>query len=132
MNSDPDAILTEVKELSERVAAENLTSKERKRLEQRREELRTSARDHALSSRHPDAVRRQIEALEQRHAQIMNQLIKPGSPEKHLGKTIQDPAAYRRNINAELEKRWGPELDEIERQLTELRGYGTTERESRA
>ncbi len=130
MTTDPDAILAEVRRLSHRLESEDLTTKQRTQLEERRDELRATARQHALTTRHPEAVDRQIEALEQRHAKIMDQLIKPGSPEKHLGKTIQDPAAYRRNINAELEKRWGPELDEIERQLTELRSYASEERES--
>ncbi|MCB1245852.1 MAG: hypothetical protein KDB69_01140 [Acidimicrobiia bacterium] len=122
--TDPvDTILAEVIDLSKQLADESLTPGERTTIEERRDQLRETARLVSLEGRHPASVELQIEALERRRNVITAEFIKQGYSEKHIGKRIQDPGAYSAGINRRLEELHAAELADIDRQLELLRSY---------
>lgn len=116
-----DDLLAEIQSISRELESDDLTTKQRQRLIDRKDGLQAEARRIALEGRHPVSVDNQIESLERRRAHINDQFIKPGYSEKRGGKNIQDPGAYSHNINKMLLDKYQEELDEIERQLSLLR-----------
>ena len=117
---DPDAILAGARDLAQRIAGEPDPVR-RAALIAERDELRAAAMAAADDRRHPTSVEREIDMLEARLGEIEAMAIDKGYSEKHLGRTIQDPGAYRHAINRLLEDHHRTEVEAIERRLARLR-----------
>lgn len=120
-----DELLSEIRALSAEIETLDDDSPRRRKLEKRRLELRSTAQNIADTSRHPDAIARQVEALEARLDEIGALLIKKGYSERSVGKTIQDPGAYSHNINKAIAEDHADEVRSIDAQLARLRAVGS-------
>lgn len=119
--TDIDDILNLAQALSAELAALPADDPNRPRIEKRRSQLRTQARELALQHRHPLSIENEIAMLEQRLEDITKMLISKGYNEKHLGNTIQDPGAYSNVINRLIATEHEVEVREIDARLAELR-----------
>lgn len=119
-HDDIDAILNDVKRISA-LLEDDLTARERQRLESQREDLRSDARTLAAQKRHPASIEAEIEMLEARELEINEMLIGKGYAEKWMKQSIQDPGAYSHNINKDIADDHAAELNDIRRRLDELK-----------
>jgi hypothetical protein len=116
-----DEIYAAIVALSEQIDRIPPTSPERLRLETERERLRSQAAAIASQGRHPKSIELEIEAIEQRLADINALLIKEGYMEKRAGKNIQDPGAYSSSINRILNEQHAEEVKDLTDRLETLR-----------
>jgi hypothetical protein len=121
MADNVDDLFTQIRSLAEQLDRLTPSDPNRSRLEAERDQLRRRAATVADSGRHPQALERQIEALEARQSEIEALFIKKGYSERSTTKKIQDPGAYSHNINMLLHKEYDPELASIAEQLKRLR-----------
>ena len=121
MPDDIDDLFAQIRTLADQLDRLPQADPNRPRLEAERDQLRKRAVAIADSRRHPQAVARQIEALEGRRSEIESLFIKKGYSERSTTKKIQDPGAYAHNINALLRAEYEPELATINSQLERLR-----------
>lgn len=122
MTRSTDELLEEVRSLSARLDRVPAGSPERERLLARRDAVRAEAADRSDAMRHPQSVRTEIERIEARLAAYEARLIRAGYNEKQLGRTIQDPGAYRHTINRLLADESADEIAALQARLTRLRG----------
>ena len=121
MNTDIDSLLDRVRTVSHELDALGADDPRRSTLEAERNRLRDEARRLAAGRRNPVSVEREIVMLEDRLAEIDELRIKPGYSEKHLGRTVQDPGAYRYTINRAIDADHETEIADIEDRLARLR-----------
>ena len=121
MADTTDDLFARIRLLAEQLDGLSQTDPNRRRLEADRDQLRKRAALLASAGRHPQSVRRQIEALEARRSEIEGQFIKRGYSERSTTRKIQDPGAYSHNINKLLHEEYDAELSSIETQLEQLR-----------
>ncbi|MEZ5175945.1 MAG: hypothetical protein R2823_07035 [Acidimicrobiia bacterium] len=124
-----DNLVNEIRVLSRDIAGMDDDNPRRADLIHEREQLRIRARHLADASRHPDAVQRQIEALEDRLDEIERMQIEPGWSERHHAPRIQDPGAYRYGINRAITDDHADEVASIKAQLERLRSTRPDARE---
>jgi hypothetical protein len=122
-----DDILIEIRSISDRLSSLDDGDPERRSLEARRTDLRAQAAAIADGLRHPVSVETEIAMLEARLEEIDELRIRAGYNEKHLGRTIQDPGAYRHGINARITRDHAAEIDDITRRLAHLRSLASGE-----
>lgn len=122
MTRSTDDLLAEIRSLSTQIDQAPTGSIEERRLLERRDAVRAEAERMADTMRHPESVRTEIERIEERLAAFEARLIRAGSNEKHLGRTIQDPGAYRYAINQLLSEQDADEIAELRERLARLRG----------
>lgn len=127
MTHEIDDLLAEVIRLSRQIEAAPPDDPATARLVERREELRTAAREAALDRRHPASVDAEIERIEHRLAEIEGMLISKGYSEKHIGKAIQDPGAYSHVINTLIGDEHHDEVVDLRARLSELRTWRSEE-----
>jgi Mg2+ and Co2+ transporter CorA len=116
-----DDIYTTILFLSDQIAKTPANDTQRKRLERKRERLRSQAAALATKGRHPRSVELEIEAIERRLEEIDALLIKEGYMERRSGKNIQDPGAYSSTINHLLTKQHAQEVEHLTEKLGHLR-----------
>lgn len=121
MTQTPDELLAEIRRLGEQIQAAPASSAHHRRLVERRDALRSEAARRADALRHPESVRTEIAAIEDRLRAINDELIDAGYNEKHLGRTIQDPGAYRHAINRRIAEEHASEVEELTVRLEQLR-----------
>lgn len=121
MPSPIDNLFTRISSLSSRISTLDESDPVRAQLERDRERLRREAKRIADSGRHPESVRREIQAAEERLGEIERMKITEGYQEKRGGKNIQDPGAYSANINRLLSEHHAEEVAYLEERLTHLR-----------
>ncbi len=121
MPSPIDNLFTRISSLSSRISTLDERDPVRVQLERDRERLRREAKRIADSGRHPESVRLEIQAAEERLAEIERMKITEGYQEKRGGKNIQDPGAYSATINRLLSEHHAEEVAHLEERLTHLR-----------
>jgi hypothetical protein len=112
-----DALLTEIRALSEQIARLE-ESPERAELEEQREQLRAEARLMADSSRLDLNLEAELAAVEQQLEALEGVTIKPAWQERF--RFINDPSAYRRRINESLDANEAHHREELVRRRAEL------------
>mgnify|MGYP001552459411 CR=1 FL=1 len=127
MTRTTDELLAEIRSLSSEIERTADGSPEHTRLVARRDALRAEAADRSDAMRHPESVRMEIERIEARLAAYEARLIKGGYNERHLGRTIQDPGAYRHAINRLLAEQDADDIDDLRNRLVRLRRIQTAE-----
>jgi len=125
--SSIDDLLSEITSLSMRLSELGEDHPDRAKLERQREELRGEARAISDTLRHPLSVRSEIAMLEARLVELSELRIGSGYSEKHLGRTIQDPGAYRHAINARIDEEHASEVEAINERLAHLRSLASEE-----
>jgi hypothetical protein len=126
MTDSIDDIYTTIVSLSEQIGNLRSNDPERTRLERERDRMRSQAAAIASEGRHPRSVKLEIEAIEQRLAEIDALLIKEGYMERRAGKNIQDPGAYSVTINHLLAQHHADEVMSLTEQLERLRPPSNT------
>jgi len=99
---------------------------ERERISAELDALRQRAAAAADLGRHPESLRRELEAARRRVAEIDALLIDESWSERHKRLWINDPSTYSADINRRLRAQYGDEratlvdrIDQIERHLAE-------------
>ena len=121
MTRSIDDIYTTIVSLSAQIAALPTDGPERTRLEVERDSMRSQAAHLSAEGRHPKSIELEIEAIEQRLAQIGAQLITEGYSERRSGKNLQDPGAYSITINRLLNEQHADEVKNLTEQLARLK-----------
>jgi len=127
MTRSIDDIYAEIVSLSQQIARLGADDPERPKLERERERVRSQAAAIATAGRHPKSVELEIEAIEQRLAQIDALPITEGYMERRAGKNIQDPGAYSIVINRLLTQQHAQEVESLTEQLARLRPSDETD-----
>lgn len=127
MTRSIDDIYSTIVSLSAQINSLPTGGPERARLELERDRVRSQAAHLSAEGRHPKSVELEIEAIEQRLAQIDAQLITEGYSEKRSGKNLQDPGAYSVTINRLLNEHHADEVKTLTEQLERLRRPGDAE-----
>jgi hypothetical protein len=112
-----DALLTEIRALSEQIARLE-ESPERAELEEQREQLRAEARLMADSSRLDLNLEAELAAVEQQLEALEGVTIKPAWQERF--RFINDPSAYRRRSNESRDANEAHHREELVRRRAEL------------
>lgn len=123
MNDDlsVDEALSEIVSLSGRIDALPPGNRHRVGLEHRRDQLRAAAREASDASRSDAILRHELDSLQQRLAQIDERPIGKGWAEKGNYGWVNDPSAYSRRINRELEDQDAVERTAIISRIQELK-----------
>jgi hypothetical protein len=116
----PDDVLRELLDITQRIDTSAPDDPNRVRLEARRTELRTAAREASLSARNPEYVRGELAHLRRRLAALDGETVKTPSWQKHLPARINDPDAPARLINRRIDELNAPEREELEARIAEL------------
>ena len=123
MPSSIDDLFKRISMLSTSIANLAEGDPERRRLERDRDRLRIEATKMAHTGRHPESVRLEIQAIENRLAEIERMKITEGYQERRGGKNIQDPGAYSAGINQTLDEQHAEEVAGLTDRLDRLRSF---------